>query len=95
MCVCMNKYLYKVYVKYVYIICLLPVPTPECSSFPLSLIVGLVCGTLLIILLLLLFLYRTSKGDITSYGYWMDYNLIIQIHQLILCQDMNTSELVM
>lgn len=75
-------------------ICFLPVSTPESSSFPVSLIVALVSGTLLIILLLLLFLYRRSKGETICYRYWMDYNLIIQIHQLIHCQDMNRSELV-
>ncbi|XP_051255843.1 uncharacterized protein LOC127363447 [Dicentrarchus labrax] len=39
------------------------VPRPESSSSPVPLIVGLVCGIVLIILLLLLYRYRPSKGS--------------------------------
>uniref|UniRef100_A0A4W6D6T1 Ig-like domain-containing protein n=1 Tax=Lates calcarifer TaxID=8187 RepID=A0A4W6D6T1_LATCA len=42
------------------------VSRPESSQFPVLLIVGLVCGILLIILLLLLVCYRKSKGEISS-----------------------------
>uniref|UniRef100_A0A671UVH3 Ig-like domain-containing protein n=1 Tax=Sparus aurata TaxID=8175 RepID=A0A671UVH3_SPAAU len=38
------------------------VSRPERSSFPVLLIVGLICGIVLIILLLLLYCYRPSKG---------------------------------
>ncbi|XP_051255846.1 uncharacterized protein LOC127363448 isoform X3 [Dicentrarchus labrax] len=39
------------------------VSRPESSSSPVALIVGLVCGIILIILLLLLYRYRPSKGS--------------------------------
>lgn len=39
------------------------VPRDESSSFPVPLIIGLVCVMVLLILLLLLCCYRQSKGE--------------------------------
>ena len=43
------------------------VSRPENSSSLIPLIVGLVCGIILIILLLLLYCYRPSKGETFSF----------------------------
>uniref|UniRef100_A0A8C4IKP2 Ig-like domain-containing protein n=1 Tax=Dicentrarchus labrax TaxID=13489 RepID=A0A8C4IKP2_DICLA len=46
------------------------VSRPESSSSPVPLIVGLVCGIILIILLLLLYRYRPSKGENFFYCFY-------------------------
>ena len=50
------------------------VSRPDSSSFPVLMIVGLVCGIVLVIALLVLFCYRTSKGETFFFCYYMFLN---------------------
>uniref|UniRef100_A0A7N6BA31 Ig-like domain-containing protein n=1 Tax=Anabas testudineus TaxID=64144 RepID=A0A7N6BA31_ANATE len=52
--------------------------TTENSSFPVSLVVGLVCGILLIFLLLLLCCCRKSKGEMFDFLYLMTVKIVDQ-----------------
>uniref|UniRef100_A0AAQ6IE48 Ig-like domain-containing protein n=1 Tax=Anabas testudineus TaxID=64144 RepID=A0AAQ6IE48_ANATE len=52
--------------------------TTENSSFPVSLVVGLVCGILLIFLLLLLCCCRKSKGEMFDFLYLMTVEIVDQ-----------------
>uniref|UniRef100_A0A671TL99 Ig-like domain-containing protein n=1 Tax=Sparus aurata TaxID=8175 RepID=A0A671TL99_SPAAU len=50
------------------------VSRPDSSSFPVLLVVGLVCGIVLVIPLLVLFCYRASKGETFLFCYYMFFN---------------------
>uniref|UniRef100_A0A671TNH9 Ig-like domain-containing protein n=1 Tax=Sparus aurata TaxID=8175 RepID=A0A671TNH9_SPAAU len=50
------------------------VSRPDSSSFPVLLIVGLVCGVVLVIPLLVLFCNRASKGETFFLCYYMFFN---------------------